>query len=139
MDVDILVVGAREIRKAPGVERVQRDDVRAFGDFQIAQIFDLKRRAVEALLSVRPRYQEQGLLRIGIAEDGDVDREFLVLGAACRRVHSRYDRRTARRGQRQEFLAGRSEEHTSELQSLMRISYAVFCLKQKTLKNTQTT
>src|SRR3546814_6863233 len=27
---------------------------------------------------------------------------------------------------------GRSEEHTSELQSLMRISYAVFCLKQKT-------
>src|SRR3546814_6229538 len=33
-----------------------------------------------------------------------------------------------------EFLA-RSEEHTSELQSLMRISYAVFCLKKKT-KNT---
>src|SRR3546814_7710914 len=29
-------------------------------------------------------------------------------------------------------LAGRSEEHTSELQSLMRISYAVFCLKKKT-------
>src|SRR3546814_1731264 len=28
---------------------------------------------------------------------------------------------------------GRSEEHTSELQSLMRISYAVFCLKQKKL------
>src|SRR3546814_5420693 len=28
-------------------------------------------------------------------------------------------------------LAPRSEEHTSELQSLMRISYAVFCLKQK--------
>src|SRR3546814_9972403 len=31
----------------------------------------------------------------------------------------------------------RSEEHTSELQSLMRISYAVFCLKKK--KKTQTT
>src|SRR3546814_3231649 len=31
-----------------------------------------------------------------------------------------------------EFLARRSEEHTSELQSLMRISYAVFCLKKKT-------
>src|SRR3546814_9792671 len=30
--------------------------------------------------------------------------------------------------------AGRSEEHTSELQSLMRISYAVFCLKKKTTK-----
>src|SRR3546814_18757454 len=30
--------------------------------------------------------------------------------------------------------AGRSEEHTSELQSLMRISYAVFCLKKKKAK-----
>src|SRR3546814_2347864 len=30
---------------------------------------------------------------------------------------------------------GRSEEHTSELQSLMRISYAVFCLKKKTKKH----
>src|SRR3546814_1715547 len=29
------------------------------------------------------------------------------------------------------LVAGRSEEHTSELQSLMRISYAVFCLKTK--------
>src|SRR3546814_4558608 len=29
------------------------------------------------------------------------------------------------------LIAFRSEEHTSELQSLMRISYAVFCLKQK--------
>src|SRR3546814_6888057 len=29
---------------------------------------------------------------------------------------------------------GRSEEHTSELQSLMRISYAVFCLKKKKLQ-----
>src|SRR3546814_4898714 len=36
-------------------------------------------------------------------------------------------RRSATRG-------GRSEEHTSELQSLMRISYAVFCLKKKTRK-----
>src|SRR3546814_2518167 len=31
----------------------------------------------------------------------------------------------------------RSEEHTSELQSLMRISYAVFCLKKKKTRNTQ--
>src|SRR3546814_9341885 len=41
------------------------------------------------------------------------DRDFEIHGAL------------ASRGQ------GRSEEHTSELQSLMRISYAVFCLKQK--------
>src|SRR3546814_9910926 len=32
-------------------------------------------------------------------------------------------------------LGQRSEEHTSELQSLMRISYAVFCLKNKTQKH----
>src|SRR3546814_3428076 len=38
----------------------------------------------------------------------------------------------ARKGKRGWCAAGkRSEEHTSELQSLMRISYAVFCLKQK--------
>src|SRR3546814_6869559 len=35
-------------------------------------------------------------------------------------------------------LADRSEEHTSELQSLMRISYAVFCLKKKTNKHNTT-
>src|SRR3546814_7333628 len=34
-------------------------------------------------------------------------------------------------------MFGRSEEHTSELQSLMRISYAVFCLKQKINKHKQ--
>src|SRR3546814_1466199 len=34
------------------------------------------------------------------------------------------------------LLDQRSEEHTSELQSLMRISYAVFCLKQKNKKPT---
>src|SRR3546814_1018151 len=34
-------------------------------------------------------------------------------------------------------LGSRSEEHTSELQSLMRISYAVFCLKKKKQTNTK--
>src|SRR3546814_6923151 len=33
------------------------------------------------------------------------------------------------------MMTERSEEHTSELQSLMRISYAVFCLKKKTTHN----
>src|SRR3546814_9997045 len=36
-------------------------------------------------------------------------------------------------------LTPRSEEHTSELQSLMRISYAVFCLKKKTRLSRSTT
>src|SRR3546814_8910623 len=37
------------------------------------------------------------------------------------------------------FRVGRSEEHTSELQSLMRISYAVFCLKKKKKHSTKQT
>src|SRR3546814_6060806 len=36
------------------------------------------------------------------------------------------------------FVVPRSEEHTSELQSLMRISYAVFCLKKKNNKKQYT-
>src|SRR3546814_1431906 len=39
----------------------------------------------------------------------------------------------------QSFNRKRSEEHTSELQSLMRISYAVFCLKQNKKKQKKTT
>src|SRR3546814_1634728 len=40
---------------------------------------------------------------------------------------------------RVEHMTARSEEHTSELQSLMRISYAVFCLKKKkTIKTCRT-
>src|SRR3546814_1525357 len=38
---------------------------------------------------------------------------------------------SCRYGRLQASVAIRSEEHTSELQSLMRISYAVFCLKKK--------
>src|SRR3546814_7921677 len=37
-----------------------------------------------------------------------------------------------------EVRNARSEEHTSELQSLMRISYAVFCLKKKKIQNRTT-
>src|SRR3546814_3598417 len=48
------------------------------------------------------------------------------MGDASRRKEGRVDRPEAG-GAR----ARRSEEHTSELQSLMRISYAVFCLKKK--------
>src|SRR3546814_3716548 len=49
-----------------------------------------------------------------------------VAGRQCRRI---------RQGGERGF---RSEEHTSELQSLMRISYAVFCLKKKKKKTKKT-
>src|SRR3546814_7347583 len=41
-------------------------------------------------------------------------------------------RRAPATGDYEPWTPNRSEEHTSELQSLMRISYAVFCLKKKT-------
>src|SRR3546814_6913753 len=47
-------------------------------------------------------------------------------------------RRVVRHRQHPRDNARRSEEHTSELQSLMRISYAVFCLKIKTLHYSDT-
>src|SRR3546814_10738277 len=51
-------------------------------------------------------------------------------GASCRAAAP--DRAPDRQGR---AAACRSEEHTSELQSLMRISYAVFCLKKKQTKH----
>src|SRR3546814_2053815 len=45
------------------------------------------------------------------------------------------ERRNLKQRRRRHLALGRSEEHTSELQSLMRISYAVFCLKKKKNNN----
>src|SRR3546814_9032947 len=60
--------------------------------------------------------------------------------AACERRHRAGGvdaRHAGRRKAADPRVMDRSEEHTSELQSLMRISYAVFCLKKKThLQNT---
>src|SRR3546814_1682065 len=58
-----------------------------------------------------------------------------------RRLHPRHPRAAGGdcRGLEGRALTGRrSEEHTSELQSLMRISYAVFCLKKKNKKTPNT-
>src|SRR3546814_3339601 len=60
---------------------------------------------------------------------------------AAQNVHQRGFTRTRRPHHRDEItgvdvqIDARSEEHTSELQSLMRISYAVFCLKKKKTNN----
>src|SRR3546814_6759426 len=54
-----------------------------------------------------------------------------------RYIGRRRRRRVRQVPRRDRSGAHRSEEHTSELQSLMRISYAVFCLKKKN-NNTQT-
>src|SRR3546814_9027547 len=49
--------------------------------------------------------------------------------------HTAKRHRRPRRHKDRPRTYGRSEEHTSELQSLMRSSYAVFCLKKKTTNN----
>src|SRR3546814_9749155 len=51
--------------------------------------------------------------------------------AAGHQLHRRHRPGRAARCANRQGAADRSEEHTSELQSLMRISYAVFCLKKK--------
>src|SRR3546814_3109543 len=49
----------------------------------------------------------------------------------CRQRRARGSEQVRQRAVRRALDGNRSEEHTSELQSLMRISYAVFCLKKK--------
>src|SRR3546814_2494203 len=74
-------------------------------------------------------------------EFGDVDVAAFVGEDAEHRTRARHDlAHHWGRGPARGALARtiRSEEHTSELQSLMRISYAVFCLKKKKRKNAHT-
>src|SRR3546814_10909526 len=72
-------------------------------------------------------------------DDGDPDLAYAVTNAMFEQYENYKDAAPAANGyalERQKLewiLPYRSEEHTSELQSLMRISYAVFCLTKKKL------
>src|SRR3546814_10411935 len=72
----------------------------------------------------RSRLEVPYLARLQLGRDRRLQQ---VVGA--RRATA--EMRLRRLDDREARLAERSEEHTSELQSLMRISYAVFCLKKK--------
>src|SRR3546814_19782784 len=63
------------------------------------------------------------------------DREFRHLWADRQSVQCRAADRAERHRPAADRELARSEEHTSELQSLMRISYAVFCLKKQHMFN----
>src|SRR3546814_7326550 len=85
--------------------------------------------------------------RVGVYLDGlgEIERDAVAVrrqdAFSEREDRAVHDERAGRRcagQQTPEPLGPRSEEHTSELQSLMRISYAVFCLKKKT-QQTETT
>src|SRR3546814_10343329 len=64
------------------------------------------------------------------------DEDEMVIGVEppAERVEQPQEGNRQRNQRPGEFIGVRSEEHTSELQSLMRTSYAVFCLKKKTNK-----
>src|SRR3546814_1214518 len=76
---------------------------------------------------------EAGVLQLADA-DGDVEALLDHVHDAVVEVGLQSHLRMARQEFRQLRQQVRSEEHTSELQSLMRISYAVFCLKKKKYK-----
>src|SRR3546814_9573776 len=76
-------------------------------------------------------------LEAGEELDGLLNEAFAVVREAAKRVlgQRHFDVQllggmVLHQGKIAEMKTGRSEEHTSELQSLMRISYAVFCLKK---------
>src|SRR3546814_2299008 len=94
---------------------------RGFGE---AGIFPLQRMDMEGAADDQPQFVDVDRLLIEIigAAGNGVERAFPGPMAGC-------DDDLRIRLDAQDFL--RSEEHTSELQSLMRISYAVFCLKKK--------
>src|SRR3546814_1810795 len=77
---------------------------------------------------------------VAVSEDSGVPQRRVQLDrqGAGQHFGARADRRPRETSvePRDEDVRERSEEHTSELQSLMRISYAVFCLKKKKTKVT---
>src|SRR3546814_9685022 len=75
-----------------------------------------------------PAARNRGILSCQRLLDGGVDRP----------IHRQLSAHPAARAAPAADCRRRSEEHTSELQSLMRISYAVFCLKKKTRSNKAT-
>src|SRR3546814_5184645 len=86
--------------------------------------------AIEQFIAQRP-VEALAVSILPWRSGGDVER----LHADLRQpfLHRRRDKFRAIVGP--DMRGRRSEEHTSELQSLMRISYAVFCLKKKKNKN----
>src|SRR3546814_6172632 len=95
-------------------------DLRALQPVEIEHRVDVVFKVAVALDEVGHRHVAVTALALGPGDD-DVAANLRVALAPAHEVQQR--------------LAGvvvRSEEHTSELQSLMRISYAVFCLKKKT-------
>src|SRR3546814_10565977 len=89
---------------------------------------------LSSLVSVRLHTQHEPYRAPKAFASSSVSR---VAADSRRTIPAAYSKREAYTGQRSS--PSRSEEHTSELQSLMRISYAVFCLKKKNTDKLHTT
>src|SRR3546814_6927555 len=114
-------------------------------DVQAEAIFNMRLRALRKLEEIVIREEhsalskEQKELKLLMKDE---QRRWQVIGEQVRDIKARFGDKTPLGKRRTEIgdvpsavviplEAVRSEEHTSELQSLMRISYAVFCLKKK--------
>src|SRR3546814_3320051 len=115
------IFGAGDRRLASGIDlgEHQRVDVRQHAGEVVEQV-------ARAAVAVRLERHHQSPVGPAAACGGEHRGQLLrVMAIVVDQLHGR-----ALRG-------GRSEEHTSELQSLMRISYAVFCLQKKKKTNTR--
>src|SRR3546814_1360362 len=106
----------------------------ATADDQIATVLVTARRREESLEKVPTSITALGaqqLAQQGIVSQSDL--QAAVPGLTVRQTQGSNSLTFSIRGQTIDAFTGsrRSEEHTSELQSLMRISYAVLCLKKK--------
>src|SRR3546814_9113882 len=98
--------------------------------------------ACDCLALGAPRVLVIGLHRVPLRLPG-ADATILPIAREQRQADAHLQHHHVRQARRAPTIAGshapvrmlRSEEHTSELQSLMRISYAVFCLKKTTITN----
>src|SRR3546814_9416985 len=87
---------------------------------------DQAQRDYQLALSAAPSDEVTRRYALSLGISGDPDRAVQLLGPQLRRSD-----RAAWRARAMILAMNRSEEHTSELQSLMRISYAVFCFQKK--------
>src|SRR3546814_7356851 len=95
---------------------------------------------MQALYALAPQATGEQVAVAPVSADADVravDGELLLRGPSGFN-HYLGDADRTQRARDAEGFFHRSEEHTSELQSLMRISYAVFCLKKKKKQHTVT-
>src|SRR3546814_4641514 len=120
----VRVIPCRDVKDGRVVKGVNFVDLVDAGDpVEQAQVYDAAGADELCFLDITASHENRGILLDVVRRTAERCFMPLTVGGGVRTVEDI----------RQLLLAGadRSEEHTSELQSLMRISYAVFCLKKK--------